>query len=111
MLHLPDVAELVRDQVVRPVVRLAAQEDGDVGGVAVEAAPGRQAKEPRRGHERDALDAHRAGVPAERVEAALGVDQRGVRHRPTVVEENSGGGRRLAAAGPLGSITCVREAT
>ena len=76
MLHLPDVAELVGDEIVRDVVR--AQEDDPVEGIAVEPAEPRQPEEPRGREEPDSLDPHRRRPPVEPVEPCLGGYEPGI---------------------------------
>ena len=73
MLHLPDVAQLMGDQVVRDVV--AAKEDHAVRREAVIAPPGAQAEQPRRHDDADSGDANRARPPVELVEARFGGDE------------------------------------
>jgi len=73
MLHLPDVAELVGDEIVGDVV--GAEEDHAVERVSVEAAKPRQAEEPASGGEPDSVDAHRCRPPVEPVEPRLGGDE------------------------------------
>src|SRR6187455_3417639 len=73
VLHLPDVAELVRDQAVVDVG--AAEEDHEVRREPVEAAPGAETEEPRRDDDPDVLDPHRARPPVEPVEALLCPDE------------------------------------
>jgi hypothetical protein len=73
VLHLPDVAELVRDEVVRDIG--AAQEDHEVRREAVESAPGREPEEPRRDDDPDPPDADGAGPPVEPVEARFRADE------------------------------------
>src|SRR5689334_2064295 len=69
MLHLPDVAELVRDQIVAGLG--PAHEDDEVRRVAVEAAEPRQPEEQRRDDDPYAGDTHGAGIEVERVEPRL----------------------------------------
>ena len=57
VLHLPDVAQLVRDEIVVVQVRALAHQDDDVRRVAVEAAEPGQAEEVRRGEQPHAADA------------------------------------------------------
>src|SRR5262245_29654509 len=70
VLHLPDVAELVHDEILRQV--RAAQKDRPMHGVAVEAAEPRQAEEPRSDEHTNAIDPYRLRVPVEPVEPRLG---------------------------------------
>jgi hypothetical protein len=69
VLHLPDVAELVRDQVVGGL--RAPDEDRPHERVAVVALQERQAEEPRRDAEADAAQPDWAGIEVEPVEARL----------------------------------------
>jgi hypothetical protein len=77
VLHLPHVAELVRDEVVL-LVRpdRTPQQDQAVGGVAVEAGEPGQAVERRAGDDPDARDPHRARVEVEPVEAGASALER-----------------------------------
>jgi hypothetical protein len=79
VLHLPDVAELVGDQVLRDVG--TAEEDHAVRREAVVALPGREAEEPRRDDELDAVDTNGPRPPVETVEASLRPDEARVRSR------------------------------
>ena len=80
MLHLPDVAQLVRHEVVVAARSVGvAQEDRGVRRVAREAAEPGQTEQPRRVHEPDPVDADGARVPVEPVEAGLRGDQGGMR--------------------------------
>ena len=76
MLHLPHVAELVRDEVIREVV--GAQEDDPVQRIPVEAAEPGQAEEPRCYPEPDTVDPDGRRPPVQSVESRLGCDQPGV---------------------------------
>src|SRR3954453_5926624 len=58
MLHLPDVAELVRDQAVVGEQLARAEQDRPVRGVAVEAPEPRQPEEPRRDPDPHAAQRH-----------------------------------------------------
>jgi hypothetical protein len=73
VLHLPDVAQLVRDQPFGDVA--ATQEDDEVGREPVEAAPRPEAEQPRRDDDPDVLDPDRARPPVEPVEALLGSNE------------------------------------
>ncbi len=77
MLSLPDVAELVRDEIVRRVGAL--QEDRPPERVAVVAAEAGDPEEPWRDEDAHALDAHGLRVVVERVEAGLRAFDRGAR--------------------------------
>ena len=77
VLHLPDVAELMHDEVVRHALR--AQQHPDVKREAVEARVVRQPKEPRCHEEPNVVDPHRVGPPVEAVEALLRSDEPRVR--------------------------------
>ena len=76
MLHLPHVAELVRDEVIREIV--GPQEDDPVQCIPVEAAEPGQAEEPRRDPEPDTVDPDGRRPPVQPVESSLGCDQPGV---------------------------------
>jgi hypothetical protein len=77
MLHLPHVAELVRDQVVLLASRdRPAQQDQAMHGVAVEAGEPGQAVEGRAGQHAHPPDPHRARIEVERVEAGAGALER-----------------------------------
>src|SRR6185312_12395448 len=66
MLHLPYMAQLVREEVVgRPWV---TEEDDPMEGVAVEPPEPRQAEEPRCRPDSNSVDPHRGRPPAETVE-------------------------------------------
>ena len=69
VLLLPDVTELVRDQVVRR--HAPAQQDRPDQAIAVEAAHEREPKDPGRDHHADAGDPHGRGVEVEPVEPRL----------------------------------------
>ena len=73
MLHLPHVAELVRDESVGHVP--APEEDDEVGREPVEAAPRPEAEQPRRDDDPDVPDPDRARPPVEPVEAPLGSNE------------------------------------
>ena len=77
MLGLPDVAQLVADEVVGGLGEGPAQEDERPGLVAVEAAEPRQGEEARRVEDADAPDVDGLGVEREAVEARLGPHDRG----------------------------------
>src|SRR6185503_11228440 len=82
VLHLPHVAQLVRHEVVLLVARHGpAQEDRQVGRVAVEAAKPRQAEEQRCDNHTNVADTHRPRIEVERVEPGPGTLQRGARLR------------------------------
>jgi hypothetical protein len=74
MLALPDVAELVREEVVRWIG--ASQQDGAPERVSVVAAKSGDPEEPRRYADAEAIDAHRLGVVVERVETCLRAGER-----------------------------------
>jgi hypothetical protein len=69
MLELPDVAELVRDQVV--VEDRVLQEDQVPRGVAAEAAEPGHAEDPGHDEDPDPAQVDRARVEAEPIEARL----------------------------------------
>src|SRR5258708_32327483 len=73
VLHLPDVAELVRDQVVvRGILRLRTPEDRVPGRVPAEAPKPRQPVERRHDEDPHAPGPHAPGVEVEPVEPLLG---------------------------------------
>src|SRR3954468_8091402 len=77
VLHLPDMAELVADQVVaRPFDGLAEQ-DGVPGRIAVETAEPGEAEEARPHEHPDAVDPHRRRIELQAVEPGLGPRERG----------------------------------
>ena len=75
MLSLPDMAELVRHEIVGRVGAL--QQDRPPERVAVVAPEPRDPEEPWRDENAHALDADRLRVVVERVEAGLGAFDRG----------------------------------
>ena len=75
MLSLPDMAELVRHEIVGRVGAL--QEDRPPERVAVVAPEPRDPEEPWRDENAHAVDADRLRVVVERVEAGLGAFDRG----------------------------------
>jgi hypothetical protein len=77
VLHLPHVAELVRDEVVRRV--RAAEQDRAHERVAVVAAEAGEAEEPGRVHDAHPLDPDGPRVEVEPVEAVLRADEPRVR--------------------------------
>jgi hypothetical protein len=79
VLALPDVAELVRQEVVGS--GWAAEQDRLPECVAAVAAEPGYAEEPWRDPDSDALDSHRLGVVVERVEAGLCPSDRGYERR------------------------------
>jgi hypothetical protein len=95
VLHLPDVADLVRDEVVREIS--AAEEDQAVRREPVVTTPGRQAEEPWRDDDPDALDSNGTGPPVEMVEPLLRADE------PWV------GGAGSGAQAMIGSSTSTAE--
>ena len=94
MLHLPDVAELVDEQIVRRVT--AAQQDRLVERVPVEAAKPREAKEPRRLDDPDPLDRYGARIPVELVEPRL----RSAQCSGEISVQTPGGWRSITASWP-----------
>ena len=72
VLHLPDVAELVADEVVPCARGQLAQEDRAPGGVAVEAAQPREREGARDDQDAHARDRDRPGVQREPIEPCLG---------------------------------------
>jgi hypothetical protein len=77
VLHLPHVAELVRDQVVLLVPRdRPPQQDQAMRGVAVEAREPRQPVEGRAGEHPHPPGPHRTWVEVEGVEAGAGALER-----------------------------------
>ena len=87
MLHLPYMAELVRDKVVVGKQGAGADQDRAVERVAVEAAEPRETKERRHDEEADAAERDRARIEVEQVEPSLGAAERltllGI-HAPTL---------------------------
>jgi hypothetical protein len=77
VLHLPDVAELVRDEVVGRVA--PPEQDRPDEHVAVVAPQAGEAEEPGRDDHADAVDLHGPLVQPESVEARLGAEDPGVR--------------------------------
>jgi hypothetical protein len=75
VLHLPDVAQLVRDEVFVVGMRARAQEDQEVRRVAVEAPQPRQPEQPWRNHETHAREPDGPRVELEPVEPRLGADE------------------------------------
>ena len=71
MLHLPNMAELVRDEILGRRGGWFAQDDRPPGGVAVEASEPRESEEPWPDEDPDVLDAHRLWVEVESVEPSL----------------------------------------
>src|SRR5437667_10610701 len=99
MLHLPDVAQLVADEVVAgPLGRLAKQ-DRLPGRVAVEATEPGQAEEKRNDEDADAVDPHRSRVEIESVEPALRARERSVRQSEALAASAAAAGCRPATAG------------
>ena len=82
MLALPDVAELVGDEIVRRVG--IAHEDRPPERVAVVAPEARDAEEPGSDADPDAIDPYGLGIEIERVETGFrareGAGEVGVRH-------------------------------
>jgi hypothetical protein len=72
VLHLPDVAELVADEVVRGAVGRPAQQDRVPGRVAVEAAKPGKSEQPRRRPYAHMVDSHGTQVEVETVEPGAG---------------------------------------
>jgi len=79
VLALPDVAELVRDQVVRQITSL--QQDRAPERVADIAAKTREPEELGRDEDTDALDPNGLRIPVERVEACLCAQNRSLERR------------------------------
>ena len=96
MLSLPDVAQLVRDEVVRrPLAGAPAEQNCPEERIAAVAPEARQAEEERRGDDADALDADRARVELEPVEARLRARERRGRFG-LYRRSNSGASTRIA---------------
>ena len=72
MLHLPDVAELVADQVLVGDQLGRSEQDQVPHRVTVEAAKPRESEQPRCDHHAHVLEADGARVERERVEPRLG---------------------------------------
>ena len=81
VLHLPDVAELVRHQVLRGV--RAPEQDRPDQRVAVVAAQARQAEEPGRDDEPDASGPYWTRIERECVEPRLRARQARIGQEPT----------------------------
>ena len=86
VLHLPDVAELVDDEVFGRIG--VAHQDRPVQREAVEAPEPRQSEEPWGVEQPDLLRPDRSRIPVEPVEPRLGADDRERRH-PVVSGVNS----------------------
>ena len=71
MLHLPDMAELVGDEVAVAEEGVRAEQDRPVDGIAVEAAEPRQPEEPGNDPDPDAAERDRTRVELETVEPLL----------------------------------------
>jgi hypothetical protein len=91
VLHLPDVAELVRDEVVgRAAPDRPPEQDRPPERVALVAAELRQPEEPRRDEDPHALDLHGTRVEVEAVEPRF----RALERRPRLeAHARSGAGR------------------
>ena len=83
MLHLPDMAELVRDEVVGGIG--AAKQDRLDQRVTVIAAQTGEPEEPRRDPNPNAVDPHRPGIQRKRVESCLRALEPRVRNLPWAV--------------------------
>jgi hypothetical protein len=78
VLHLPDVAELMRQQVIGPSrIDWIAENDRAPEGVTAVTAKSRQSKEQREHDHPHALDPDSLRIERERVEAPLGTRERG----------------------------------
>ena len=71
VLQLPDMAELVRQEVVARLLHRLLEQDQPPGRIAVEAAEPRKPEERRDDEDADALDADRLRVEVEPVEPGL----------------------------------------
>jgi hypothetical protein len=71
VLHLPDVAQLVADEVVARELRRLAEQDRVPRGVAVEAPEPREAEECRPHEDADMLDLHRQWVKRQPIETGF----------------------------------------
>ena len=89
VLHLPDVTELVGDEVVAAVMRLPAQQDDEMRRVAVETPQPWEPERRFRDDEPHALDAYGPRVPVERVEACLRRHQRRMRPAHALLREGA----------------------
>src|SRR5581483_6346579 len=102
VLHLPDVAELVAEEVVGRLLERRPQEDRVPGGVAVEPAKPRQPEERRPHVHADAVDPDRRGIERQPVEPRLrpfeGPPGAVVAHVPAI----------LAAAGRVAALSQPR---
>jgi SAM-dependent methyltransferase len=83
MPHLPDVAKVVRHEILVRRRASIAEEEHEVSRVAVEAAEPGQAEEPRRDDDPDVAGAHRPRIPIEPPQTGCGVVQ-GVAHGSTL---------------------------
>ena len=80
VLHLPDVAELVHDEILGRIP--VTHEDRSVQRESVEAAKPRQAEEPGSAKQSHLFHADRLRIPVEPVEPRLGADDQGIGHPP-----------------------------
>src|SRR5579864_1889643 len=71
VLHLPDVAELVRDELLVGEQPAGAEQDRLPRGVAVEAPEPREPEEPRDDPDPDAAERHRLRIERQAVEPLL----------------------------------------
>jgi hypothetical protein len=71
VLHLPDMAELMREQVVTGPLEGLAEHDRVPGRVTVEAVEVRKPEEPWPHEDADPVDPHRARIEVEPVEPGL----------------------------------------
>jgi hypothetical protein len=87
MLHLPHMAELVRDEFLLREQVAGTKQDRLVGGIPLEAAKPREPEEPGHDPDADAVERHRPRIERQRVEALLRADECGalqVVHAPTL---------------------------
>jgi len=101
MLHLPDVAELVRDQAFVHVG--TAKEDHEVRGEAVEAAQRSQLEKPGCHDDPDMPDADAPRPPVEPIEALLRSDE------PRICTSGRDCGRPCGQRQAIGSRTRTAE--
>jgi hypothetical protein len=77
VLHLPDVAELVRDEVLVREEAVVPQQNRPPRRVAVETMKPGEPEEPRHDEDADMLDSDRFRIQVEAVEPSLGPLERG----------------------------------
>jgi hypothetical protein len=95
MLHLPDVAELVGDEIVTCPTDRLPQRDQVPGGVAVEAPEPRQGEEEGPDDDANTVDSDRSRIEIEPVEASFGPLEGKARGAPAI-QGSIGESRRYA---------------